>query len=162
MSDSTTWFTALKRKINDWTGSASQKISNNETFLPSEMIYDSKQLLSSLKTGSANKVIGFVEQFNKALPVTEEAGYKLQTAEIRLGIPPKLIPHFNQERSLSVEEKAELMERIKDRPYTKMLLSTLFKSSEIQESLKIGDLSAGVIQIELTAVPNIILVYGEY
>jgi len=99
---------------------------------------------------------------NKALPIAEEAGYKLQTVEIRLGIPPKLIPHFNQVRSLSAEEKTELLERIKDKRYTKMLLSTLFKSSEIQETLKIGDLPAGVIQIELTAVPNIILVYGEY
>ena len=54
------------------------------------------------------------------------------------------------------------MERIKDKRYTKMLLSTLFKSSDIQQSIQIGDLPAGVIQIELTAVPNIILVYGEY
>ena len=63
MSDNTTWFTNLKRKISEWSGNASQKISNNETFLPSEMIYDSKQLLTSLKTGSANKVKGFVEEF---------------------------------------------------------------------------------------------------
>ena len=51
---------------------------------------------------------------------------------------------------------------IKDKRYTRMLLSTLFKSSEMQQGLQIGDLPAGVIQIELTAVPNIILVYGEY
>ncbi len=162
MSDNTTWFSRFKRKMSELSGLASQKITNNETFLPAEILYDGKALLGSIKTGSANKVKDFVEEFNKALPITEEAGYKLQTVEIRLGIPPKLIPHFKQERELSTEEKEELMLRIKDRPYTKMLLSTLFKSSEIQNSLKIGNLPAGVIQIELTAVPNIILVYGEF
>jgi hypothetical protein len=43
-----------------------------------------------------------------------------------------------------------------------MLLSTLFKSSELQQGIQIDGLPAGVIQIELTAVPNIILVYGDY
>ena len=161
MSANTTWFAKLKRKIGELTGSASDKISNSD-LIPQEMVYDSKQLLASLKTSSADKIKGFVEEFNKALPVAEEAGYKLRTVEIRIGIPPKLIPHFDQVKHLSLEERDELMERIKDKRYTKMLLSTLFKSSDIQQSIQIGDLPAGVIQIELTAVPNIILVYGEY
>jgi len=162
MSDRTTWFTRIKRTIAKLTGNASENLANSKSIIPAEMIYDSKQLLSSIKTGSADKLKGFVEEFNKALPIAEEAGYKLQTVEIRLGLPPKLIPHFNQVKTLTSDAKAELMEKIKDRRYTKMLLSTLFKSSEIQESLQIGNLPMGVIQIELTAVPNIILVYGEY
>ena len=158
MSDYQYWLTRFKRKLKLFNGRTAQKLQAN----PPMIVDDSLNLLSSLKNSSIDKVKGFVDEFNKALPVIEEAGYKLRTVEIRLGIPPKLIPHFDQITELSAAEKETLMLSIKDKRYTRMLLSTLFKSSEMQQGLQIGDLPAGVIQIELTAVPNIILVYGEY
>ena len=158
MSDYQYWLTRFKRKLKLFNGRTAQKLQAN----PPMIVDDSLNLLSSLKNSSIDKVKGFVDEFNKALPVIEEAGYKLRTVEIRLGIPPKLIPHFDQITELSAAEKETLMLSIKDKRYTRMLLSTLFKSSEMQQGLQIGNLPAGVIQIELTAVPNIILVYGEY
>lgn len=158
MSDYQYWLTRFKRKLKLFNGRTAQKLQAN----PPMIVDDSLNLLSSLKNSSIDKVKGFVDEFNKALPVIEEAGFKLRTVEIRLGIPPKLVPHFDQITELSAAEKETLMLSIKDKRYTRMLLSTLFKSSEMQQGLQIGDLPAGVIQIELTAVPNIILVYGEY
>ena len=158
MSDFEYWVTRLKRKLKVFNGRTTQNLRAN----PPMIVDDSLNLLSSIKNSSIDKIKGFVDEFNKALPDIEEAGYKLRTVEIRLGIPPKLVPHFDQVTELSAAEKEALMLSIKDKRYTRMLLSTLFKSSEMQQGLQIGDLPAGVIQIELTAVPNIILVYGEY
>ena len=152
------WLAKLKVKITGLKDSSVQSTGFNSPML----IDDGLNLLSNLKTSSAEKIKGFVNEFNLALPVIESAGYELQTVEIRFGIPPKLVPHFKQTRCLDADEKKELLLSIQDKRYTKMLLSTLFKSSELQQSIQIDGLPAGVIQIELTAVPNIILVYGDY
>jgi len=158
MADYQQWLNNLKRRLRIFNGRTVQKYSSN----PPAIYDDGVNLLSSLKNSSADKIKGFVEEFNRSLPVIEQAGFKLRTFEIRFGIPPKLIPHFDQVEFLSVEDKENLMASIQDKRYTRILLTTLFKSSEMQQALQIGDLPAGVIQIELTTVPNIILVYGEY
>lgn len=159
MKESKNWLVRIKEQFQATASTNSyQKYTDN----PARILDDSLSALNSLKNSSGDKIKQFVEEFNKALPIVEAAGYELKTVEIRVGIPPKLIPHFNQVRILSEEEKREFLERHKDKRYTKLLLSTLFKSSEIQQSVSIGNLPQGVIQIELTTIPNIILVYGDY
>jgi len=161
MPEQYSWLERLKQRFG--IGSF-QKTSSYETYTnhPAAILDDSLEALNALKNSSGNKIKQFVDEFNKALPIVEAAGYHLKTVEIRVGLPPKLIPHFEQVEQLTEEARKQLLTEYSDKRYTKLLLSTLFKSTDIQQSVTIGNLDRSVIQIELTAIPNIILVYGEY
>jgi len=100
-----------------------------------------------------DKVERFLEEFNTTLPLIEEAGYRLVDLDIALGVPPKFAPCFQLTRVVSEEEQAANLAGIADKKRAHMMLSTLYKTSNLQGKLNVGALHAYGIVLEIGAMP---------
>lgn len=111
----------------------------------------------ALKNIGSDKIKEIIDELNKALPYIEQAGYVLDDLEIALGIPPKLVTHFDKQKDLSESEKNRLLDQIKETKLTHMLVSSLFKADELQKGVKVGALKFQEIEIEIGLIPAVIL-----
>jgi len=79
--------------------------------------------------------------------------------EIELSIIPKLIPYFEKFADTDDETRKSIIEQVKDKRLVSLLLKALFKADNFQQSLKMGQLEFAGIEIEITAIPAIRLLY---
>ena len=110
----------------------------------------------SSKVGDA--VIDVINDLNDALPQLAKAGYTMTELEIEVGIPPKLIPHFNVDETL-VENSAHSLAGLEGNKVGYTLFKALLKASDLQQKIVINEMSFARIEIELGLVPAVRLSY---
>jgi len=107
----------------------------------------------------SRRVKSIIDDFIDAAPIIEEAGFRIQDLEVELSVIPKLIPHFEKLHSVDEQKKAEILHKVEHRKIVKMLIKALFKADHFQQSLQMGRLEFSGIEIEVTAIPAIRLLY---
>ena len=107
----------------------------------------------------SKKVRMIIDDFIAAAPLIEAAGFRIRDLEVELSIIPKLIPHFEKLTNTDETTRLQIIEQVKDKRIIRMLLKTLFKADNFQQSLKMGKLEFAGIEIEITAIPAVRLVY---
>jgi len=107
----------------------------------------------------SKRVKSIINDFIAAAPIIEEAGFRISDLEIELSIIPKLIPHFEKLQSVDEEKKHEILKKVEHQKIIKMLIKALFKADHFQQNLKMGRLDFTGIEIEVTAIPAIRLLY---
>ena len=106
-----------------------------------------------------NKVRNIINDFIEAAPLIESAGFRIRDMEIELSIIPKIIPHFEKVSDTDEITRLSIIEKIKDKRLVSLLLKALFKADNFQQSLKMGQLQFSGIEIEVTAIPAVRLLY---
>lgn len=107
----------------------------------------------------SKKAKSIINDFIEAGPLIEAAGFRIKDLEIELSVIPKLIPHFEKLTDVDDIVRADIMEQVKDKRIIRMLLKALYKADDFQKSLKMGGLEFTGIEIEITAIPAIRLIY---
>jgi hypothetical protein len=117
---------------------------------------DLRESAIGLKEAGLDKVREATDAFNAARPHLAKAGYRLVNLEIRLGIPPKLIPYFQYTETDDASTE-EAKEALRDNAIGKSLLSSLLKAKALQKSITIPALEFTTLEVELTAIPAVSL-----
>jgi len=107
----------------------------------------------------SNKVRSIINDFIEAAPLIEAAGFRIRDMEIELSVIPKLIPHFEKFIETDETTRINIIEQVQDKKLVKLLLKALFKADNFQQSLKMGNLEFAGIEIEITAIPAVRLLY---
>ncbi len=107
------------------------------------------------------KIIEVSDRFHDNLPIFESAGYKLKKFEVELGISPKVIPHFMIDESVSEEQKLAALEKVKGKRMMHLMLEALIKAGKLHGTLQIGELDFCGIEVHLSAIPTVRLLFGN-
>ena len=107
---------------------------------------------------ASEKIFGLIEDFNQSLPILSKAGYELEELELELGIPPKLIPHFNYEETQESDAKFALNE-LQGNGLGTNLMKALLKAGQFQRKIKLKDMQFSHVEIELSVIPAVRLSY---
>ena len=107
------------------------------------------------------KIIDVSDRFHNHLPVFESAGYKLKRFEVELGISPKLIPHFIIDESVTLEQKMQALEKVKGKRMMHLMMDALIKAGKLRGTLQVGDLDFCGIEVHLSAIPMVRLLFGN-
>jgi len=79
--------------------------------------------------------------------------------EVELSVIPKLIPHFEKLSDTDEETRINIIGQVKDKRIIRLLLKALFNADNFQKSLTMGNMEFAGIEIEITAIPAIRLLY---
>ena len=108
------------------------------------------------KVGDA--ILAVVKDLNDALPHLSKAGYTMDELEIEVGIPPKLIPHFSVDETLTENTEQSLTD-LEGNTVGYALFKALLKAADLQQKIVIDGMSFVRIEIELGLIPAVRLSY---
>ena len=113
-----------------------------------------------IKDFANRKVAIAVQGFSKALPLFEEAGFKLRSFDVTLGISPTLTPRFIITKVLDEAERGELLARAEEFGGTvKPVLVALFKAVDLRHYIALGNLELVGLNVSVAALPSVRLVF---
>ena len=112
-----------------------------------------------LNEAVSSRVRGIINDFIEAAPLIESAGFRIKELEIELSVIPKLIPHFEKFSESDEAARLQILQQVKNKRLIGLLLKALFKADSFQKSLNMGSLEFASIEIEITAIPAVRLVY---
>jgi len=123
--------------------------------------FNEQQVDSEFRINEAvsNKAKTIINDFIDAAPLIQEAGFRINDLQIELSVIPKLIPHFEKVSDVDEATRIRIIEQVKDKRIIRLLLKALFNADNFQQSLKMGNMEFAGIEIEITAIPAIRLLY---
>jgi len=128
---------------------------------PSDDKEDIHEKRKEIDNHAHKKIIEVSDKLHDNLPIFESAGYKLKKFEVELGISPKIIPHFMVDKSVTYEQKMEALEKVKDKRMMHLMMDALIKAGKLRGALQIGDLDFCGIEVHLSAIPMVRLIFGN-
>jgi hypothetical protein len=131
------------------------------TAAPSDFREHLEEKRKEIDNHAHKKIITVSDRFHDCLPIFESAGYKLKRFEVELGISPKIIPHFMIDESVTHEQKLEALKKVKGKRMMHLMLDALIKASKLQGTLQIGELTFCGIEVHLSALPTVRLLFGK-
>ena len=108
----------------------------------------------------ADAILAVVNDLNDALPHLSKAGYTMDELEIEVGIPPKLIPHFSVDETLTENTEQSLTD-LEGNTVGYALFKALLKAADLQQKIVINDMSFDRIEIELGLIPAVRFSYKQ-
>ena len=113
------------------------------------------------KTGGfgGDKLTELANSVNTALPIITQAGFDVEQTTITLGIPPKAILRARVMRELTDEEYDALVQRVGEQVVTSLVAGTFLKAAALQRSFRVGTLLSSHIEIELSPLPAVRLIF---
>ena len=113
------------------------------------------------KTGGfgGDKLTELANSVNTAIPIITQAGFDIEQTTITLGIPPKAILRARVVRELTDEEYEALVQRVGEQVVTSLVAGTFLKAAALQRSFRIGTLLSSHIEIELSPLPAVRLIF---
>ena len=114
-----------------------------------------------LKNMGSGTLEGTVRRFNEAIPYIEKAGYQVTEVELGLGVTPSIIPHLAPTHVLGKEERASLLDEVKDKTLITTVLTTLFKAGDMGRRVSFTGFDFMCLEIEVGIIPSITLRYKK-
>jgi hypothetical protein len=113
------------------------------------------------KTGGfgGDKLTELANSVNTALPIITQAGFEVEQTTITLGIPPKAVLRARVVRELTDEEYDALVQRVGEQVVTSLVAGTFLKAAALQRSFRVGTLLSSHIEIELSPLPAVRLIF---
>jgi hypothetical protein len=113
-----------------------------------------------IKDFANRKIAIAVHGFSKALPLFEEAGFKLRSFDVTLGISPTLTPRFIITKDLDPEERHAMLARAEEfGGSVKAVLIALFKAVDLRHHMTLGALELVGLNVSISAIPSVRLVF---
>ncbi len=114
-----------------------------------------------LKERSIEKLQEQINDLSEAMPLVEEAGWRVIKLDVSLAPAPKLVPHFQQQEPLDQDKVDRVIAEHPDKKLLKPLLMALSKSSQIREAVNFKDLEFQAVAIEAGIPPGIKLIFSR-
>jgi len=114
-----------------------------------------------LQDYSTGKLQEQLDQLSEAMPLVEEAGWRVIKLDVSVAPTPKLVPHFQPTGPLDRERVDRIIAEHPDKKLLKPLLAALAKSSEIHEKVKIKDFTCQAVAIEAGFPPGVKLIFSR-
>ena len=114
----------------------------------------------ALKGVSEEKVLEIVENFNKILPILEDAGFVFIQFDVEFGIPLGVVTHFKFDELIINKENIErLIEKNKEVKMASTLLNSLYQTYLYQSKIKITKKKFKRAEIGLGLPPSVKIVF---
>ena len=113
-----------------------------------DKFYDVKNLTKEKLTGITNDLIALS-------PLIEKTGFRTKEINIGVGVPPRIIFHFEKFANVSKEEIETLLNEHEDKTMLKVIVTTLVSADEFQKKLTLGSFKFSEIDIELGVPPEV-------
>jgi hypothetical protein len=112
--------------------------------------------------GNLSKVVEeMINNLNEALPILKEYGFGLIELEIELGIPPKLVTHFDMSNEDFTEElRDKILDEMQNNKIASLIVKSLYNAYNLQKKIKIKDLKFAEIEIEASLPPSVKLKFN--
>ena len=92
-----------------------------------DKFYDVKNLTKEKLTGITNDLIALS-------PLIEKTGFRTKEINIGVGVPPRIIFHFEKFANVSKEEIEALLKEHEDKTMLKVIVTTLVSADEFQKN----------------------------
>jgi len=112
--------------------------------------------------GNLSKVVEeMINNLNEALPILKEYGFGLIELEIELGVPPKLVTHFDMSNEDFTEElRDKILDEMQNNKIASLIVKSLYNAYNLQKKIKIKDLKFAEIEIEASLPPSVKLKFN--
>ena len=102
-----------------------------------------------------DKVQIYMAELNALLPAIREIGYQMDTVEIEITLPPKIIPSFSKIEDVSQENMQNTLNKYSDKKISTLILSSLIKANTMQSAIKSDNLIFTGLSLEVGIVPTV-------
>jgi hypothetical protein len=138
-------------KAKEAVSSVTEKVINfKDNFIGEEQ----EEINDEFKEAGSGKVKEVIDSINDSMGLITSAGYEFRGIGVALGINPSITLTFHYLRTVTDEERADLMEQAKDKKMVKLILKLLFKAGDFYKSIKMGDYGLDGVIISLGLAPG--------
>lgn len=113
------------------------------------------EFLTDLKDQSKEKLLAYVNGLGEILPIIAETGYRLESIDIEVSIPPGINLQFQKVLDVSKEKINSILEANKDREMLKLIVNSLVAADEFHNKVKLGNYAFTDVSIDLSVPPKV-------
>jgi len=141
----------ILNKAKEAVSNVTEKVINfKDNFIGDEQ----EEINDEFKEAGSGKVKEVIDSINESMGLITSAGYEFRGIGVALGINPSITLTFHYLRTVTDEERADLMEQAKDKKMVKLILKLLFKAGDFYKSIKMGDYGLDGVIISLGLAPG--------
>lgn len=111
--------------------------------------------LNDLKDGSKEKLLNYVNGLSDILPIIAETGYRLESFDIEISLPPGVNLQFKKVQDVSKEKIDSILEANKDKEMLKMIVNSLVAADEFHKKIKVGNYTFTDIGVDVSIPPHV-------
>ncbi|MBL8006464.1 MAG: hypothetical protein JNJ56_02950 [Ignavibacteria bacterium] len=149
---------SIIEKVKETAGNLTEKVEEFKEDLWGE---EQKLIIEEFRDSSVEKVKAMLSNINNSNELFDKSGFHLQNLKVSLGIPPVISVEFSIKGKISTEERARLLEDIKENNMIKLIVICLFKASDFYDKIQFGNYKLSLIEIELGLIPGINLEFSN-
>lgn len=120
-----------------------------------ELLGETLQNFYDVKDLTRDKITNITNDFIALSPIIEQTGYRTKEINIGVGIPPRMIVHFEKFASVSQETIDAILLEHQDKKLLKVIVQTLLSADAFQQKLTLGNFEFNEISIELGVPPEV-------
>lgn len=113
------------------------------------------EFLSDIKDESKEKVLTYVNGLGEILPIIAETGYRLESIDMEVSIPPGIHLQFQKIQDVSKEKIDAILEANKDKDMLKLIVNALVAADEFHKKVKLGNYVFTDVAIDLSLPPKV-------
>lgn len=99
---------------------------------------DRQEIIKQFKESGENRASELLENINSYKNVFKDAGYKLDSINLSVALPPNISLTFKCTKILKNSERQVYLEKVENNKMVSIILKSLFKASDYSENIKIG------------------------
>ncbi|HNP21981.1 MAG TPA: hypothetical protein PKM63_05425 [Panacibacter sp.] len=124
-----------------------------------ETINTTVEKLADVKDFSSAKIAESFEELTAALPLIEEAGFKVDGISVDVGLPPDFSIGFTKMNEVKPEAIQKLIDDNTDKKLLSMVLRALMTATDIQSKVTLNKFVFSGASVKLGIPPSISLKY---
>src|SRR5262245_3948007 len=101
------------------------------------------------------------EDVNRLLPAIKRAGYSVHGLDIDVAIPPKIVVHCLMAIEVPEGDREALLAELSDNKVSSMAVKALFRLSDVQKGLSLGELRPQEVLLEVGLSPAVRVRYRD-
>ncbi|MBK7569750.1 MAG: hypothetical protein IPI31_18170 [Bacteroidetes bacterium] len=121
----------------------------------SNLLKDTLDKFYDVKNLTKEKLTGFTNDLIALSPLIEKTGFRTKEINIGVGVPPRIIFHFEKFANVSKSDIEALLKQHEDKTMLKVIVTTLVSADEFQSKLTLGSFKFNEIDIELGVPPEV-------
>lgn len=124
-----------------------------------EKVAGATEFLSDLKDESKEKMLKYINGLGGILPIVAQTGYRLETFDIAISIPPAINLQFKKILDVPKEKIESILEQNKEKELLKLIVNSLVTADEFHQKVKLGNYLFTDIAIDLSIPPTVHIKY---
>ena len=110
---------------------------------------------AEVKTLGLAKLEEALADFNAAIPVLREAGYLLESVNIKIGLTPQVVANFCAGPAVPEERVDTLLAAHAGKKFTTLMVKSVYQATRLQSSLSIRGMRPSGLSVEIGLVPQV-------